>query len=227
MIFTVYAITNSITGKQYVGQTGQPLQTRFKNHLNYSRTSKGKSLLWDAIRQDGGVSFTIRPLAETEDRAEASRLEQAYILSLKTNDGRYGYNTNAVPEVVTRGWKWKAESKKRLSALAMGNTRGLGRTASESRKEKVRIALMGHSVSQETRDKIRASMLASDKCRGFTMSAEAKAKIAAANRGKHKTAEQREVTRKIMRAYNSTPERRKQLSEQAKAGWAKRKAEGR
>jgi len=60
-----------------------------------------------------------------------------------------------------KGFKHSEESRRKISASLIGNTRSVGRSMSipEGIREKIRMKLMGHPVSEESRRKMRKSHL--------------------------------------------------------------------
>ncbi len=91
--FAIYVITEQVTGRQYVGVTGQTVQARFTGHL-YDAMSRTKARrpgsLAEAIIRTvaSGVAyrqaFSVRRLDTAEDPAAARMLEAAWIAQLGT-----------------------------------------------------------------------------------------------------------------------------------------------
>jgi group I intron endonuclease len=77
----VYLITNTVNGKKYVGQTVQPLDTRWRQH---QKQSQNKAILQLAIRKHGAAAFTVSMLAEAGSREELNALERRFIEQLGT-----------------------------------------------------------------------------------------------------------------------------------------------
>ncbi len=85
----IYAITNSINGKRYVGLTTASIERRFENHIRFASSKDGdKTILGRAIRKHGASNFSIRELATANSSEELSALEVKYIDEFKSE-----YNT--------------------------------------------------------------------------------------------------------------------------------------
>lgn len=89
----VYVITNSINGKQYVGQTVKPIEKRWKQHL---RDVKRGTLpyLYNAMKKYGTDKFSVRELCTVCTQEELDVAEVFYITTLGTKTPN-GYNLAA------------------------------------------------------------------------------------------------------------------------------------
>lgn len=87
---TVYKLTNSETGKCYIGATSQKLSSRFKQGKGYKKCSR----MWDAIQQYGWETFSDEILAICNPQA-AEIVEKYFIAKYKSNEPQYGYNLEA------------------------------------------------------------------------------------------------------------------------------------
>lgn len=87
----IYAITNDVNGKQYVGKTNhQTIEERFKEHIKDSKKEHcEKRPLYDAMRKYGIEHFHIKELEECSCE-EASNKEIYWIGRLDTYNN--GYN---------------------------------------------------------------------------------------------------------------------------------------
>lgn len=87
----IYLITNTITGKQYVGKTKHDDVTiRFREHLRESRKPSSRGALSRAIRKYGTSAFTIGELDVAATATDLSIKEQHWIAVLGTYGN--GYN---------------------------------------------------------------------------------------------------------------------------------------
>lgn len=85
MSYHVYCITNSATGKQYVGITTKGYKNRFANHIWHARRNSGKcSALHDAIRKYGVACFSVELLQEADSWEKMNQLERDWIARLGT-----------------------------------------------------------------------------------------------------------------------------------------------
>ena len=110
----IYCVTNTITGKQYVGQTVRTLALRWRSHVH-----GGSPALHESIKFYGRAAFSIREIAVAESADELNRLEVKWIAKLGTLvPGGYNLQHGGQPLV---GWapevnQRRAESVRRLWA---------------------------------------------------------------------------------------------------------------
>ena len=84
----IYCISNSVTGKLYVGQSVQPIKTRWRQHCLLSGKCR---VIESAIKKYGAGAFSIKEIAVAESQEELDRLEQFWIARLNTISPN-GYN---------------------------------------------------------------------------------------------------------------------------------------
>ncbi|MFL2134932.1 GIY-YIG nuclease family protein [Ruoffia sp. FAM 24228] len=77
----IYLITNQINGKQYVGQTIQPIETRFRQHCNNRQYF---SLLTHSINKYGKDNFTVEEIDFASNEDELNEKEIYWISKLET-----------------------------------------------------------------------------------------------------------------------------------------------
>lgn len=97
----IYLITNKINGKQYIGQTVQPIKRRWAGHVSSSYSLRDNNLFHNAIRKYGEKAFEITVLEEVEDFLLLNEKEQYYI-SLYNTIYPNGYNTTIGGDGVQR-----------------------------------------------------------------------------------------------------------------------------
>src|ERR1700679_2079027 len=136
----VYAITNTVNGKVYVGQHDGDLDPYLA--LNCGRAfgkarASEKPHLYRAIRKHGRESFEIRSLVNAIDREQASSLEKFFIRTLETRNSEIGYN---------------------LAEGGLGGPTWWGPHTQES-IEKMRIAQLGKPKSSEHRKRLSAAKM--------------------------------------------------------------------
>lgn len=123
--YLVYIHTCKVNNKKYVGLTGQSLKKRTGS--DGSGYSRNR-VFYAAILKYGWNNFETEIVSDKLEREEAAELEKKLIKELKTRDRRYGYN------------------------LDEG---GFAPQNSEETKKRKSLAKIGHTVSEETREKLR------------------------------------------------------------------------
>lgn len=94
----VYAITNSVNGKIYVGQhCHDDLQAYLRHNIRHAlANARTKTRLYNAIRKYGTDAFSIRSLiSNIEGLSQLNALEIFFIRTLETQDDEIGYNITA------------------------------------------------------------------------------------------------------------------------------------
>lgn len=129
----VYVITNTLNGKQYVGQTIQTLAQRFRAHCWQSSGAGGKNMpIALAMHKYGAEHFRIEVLCACASQTDLDAMEIHYALALNTFVPN-GYNLRAgngrgsvAPDVIekirtsNRGKKASEETRRKLSELHRG-----------------------------------------------------------------------------------------------------------
>lgn len=129
-VYTVYMHTNLINNKKYIGITRQKPERRFRtNGYGY----KGCSHFYSAIQKYGWDNFKHEVLFCNLTQKEAEMFEVELIKYYKSNNKKYGYN-------IQNG----------------GQTQY---TISDIGRENLRKSHLGKKVSEQTKQKIRLSML--------------------------------------------------------------------
>lgn len=185
----VYTITNRTNHKQYVGQTVQPIEIRWTQHVSDALSKTGRCLaLHNAIRKYGRDAFDVEAVIACDDQAELDRVEVMAIQAGNTL-APHGYN------------------------LRTGG--GHGRHSDES-KARMSIAQKARVISPEHRDKIAASHRGK---KHGPASPERRARIGAANKGKpgwnkgkHLSPEHRAKISAAQKGKKHSPEARAKMS---------------
>jgi len=185
-MYKIYIITNNVTHKRYVGQTKRTLHQRWTAHKLYAKN--GLDLFfYRSIRKHGPDAFSIQEIATAETKDWANHLEKVWIQILNTTHPDWGYNSTTggdggalVGESLERMkvgvaefWR-RPENRKRASETRKGTRlgplnpmygrRGYGKPHTEETK-----AIIGQKAKERHQDP------------------EYKARMSAANKGKHHT----------------------------------------
>ena len=216
---TIYLLTCTLNGKQYVGQTRQKLGRRISQHKSDSKKKRATGIA-AAIRNHGLENFTVEVL-ETCPVDKLNEREKFWIRELNTRTPN-GYNLtdggdgNSNPSEETR----KKISENHADVSGENNPN------------------YGKECSPETREKIAAAHRGKPSPRkGVKLSPETKEKIAAAHRGKPsprkgkkhtpesiaKMSESKKGKPSPLKGKPLSPETRQKLSDALKAAWARRK----
>jgi group I intron endonuclease len=169
----VYLITNTATGKYYVGQTVLEIQKRLRGHVREARTGTPYHL-HNAIRKHGPESFIIELLAVANSKAALDRLERLFIVLLRASEPAFGYNLTLGGEG-SHGYKHSEFSRRKMN--------------------KSHVGLRGYKQSKEHIEK------RINKRRGVPLSEEQKKLLSVINTGKTQPPEQRERHRTFMLGF--------------------------
>lgn len=172
---TIYKITNTKTGKVYIGKTTRSLNDRLQGHINSA--DKGNNFkLSRAIRKYGKENFIIEPIDVADTRNELNEKEIYYIK--KYNSLEDGYNMTMGGEggntyIDKSDEEMKAISEKISTALRKNN-------GNHGQFVGPKNGMYGRHHSPEVREKI------SRTSRGRKCSAEHNRKISEYYRGRKK-----------------------------------------
>ena len=94
-MYEIYAITNLVNGKKYVGATKRGYLVRYRKHIQQSE-SGSTAKLHCAMRKYGIESFTIEVIESDIPDNQASQKEREYIAKFNTLYANgHGYNVDA------------------------------------------------------------------------------------------------------------------------------------
>jgi group I intron endonuclease len=165
-IIGIYKITNLVNNKVYIGQSWDVL-ARFKSHRKKSTSVHLKS----SIEKYGLDNFKFEILREFSKSGLTQLFlnvfEIKYISDFKSYDPKFGYNKTFGGEgglpteetkqkigIKLKGRYFSSESRQRMSIARKGKTHLVSKETGYA----ISIARIGHSVLQETRDKISKSL---------------------------------------------------------------------
>ena len=165
MITIVYLITNTATGKRYVGVTRRGLKRRWSEHLHAARTGVNTAL-YSAIRKYSEAAFVIEQLASVANKDDVAAVERALIEQQKTK-APFGYNLTdggdgvaGLPDEIVKRTAEKNRGRKHSpEALVKIKAAGRLRKQSDATKSKIRVAHSGKPLSVEHRAKLSAAKL--------------------------------------------------------------------
>lgn len=172
----VYAITNLVTGKVYIGQhKGGNLRQYLQKKFYYARHQKtGSSYLFNAMRKyTDPEQWSIEPLMECETKEQLDRMETILIALYDTRNPEVGYNICRGGEGFTGKHSQYVKDRVRETHL--------GKSVSEETRSKIRAARLGKPLTSEHREKLRLSHLGKQPSRAAVEAAKA------ANTGGHPT----------------------------------------
>lgn len=205
MAGTIYLVTNTLNGKQYVGQT----------IVVNNRVGHG-SLMTKAYRKYGKDNFDYMPVCNSiENRNTLNFMEKFWI---KVMDSRIpnGYNIEHGGSKVD---KIADETRAILSAKSKGNQRRLGTKQSAETRQK--MSAVHKNMTPERKAELSAKLSASQM--GRIVTEETRKKIAESNRKKVVSEETKAKLSSINKGKKLSMETRQKLSDAAKRQWIKQK----
>jgi len=143
--FKVYAHTNKINGKKYIGITCQPVEQRWKRGNGYKNCTAFEA----AIKKYGWGGFKHEVLFSGLNSEAAKAKERELILIFHTTETKHGYNLTSGGD---SGAHLSNETKKRHSEALLGH-----KESKETRK-KISNAHIGKTISEEAKIKIAQSL---------------------------------------------------------------------
>lgn len=227
----IYAITNTVNGKVYVGSAVN-IASRWRAHLSQLRRGTHHSgHLQAAWIKYGETAFSFTVLEYVPDQSCLLREEDKWISIFKSADHGNGYNI--CPKAGSQlGAGRSRESKEKMSASAKGRVKSAdhqeainralrGRRLSEECKAKLSISQIGRKHTDEARQKMREAR--SDMKN--TMSPESFERMSKANLGRKFSDEHRARISAALGRRVMKDETRLKISEaRKKAEAAKREA---
>lgn len=110
----IYKITNTINNKIYIGQTINPIEKRFKRHINDAINNVLDTHLARAIRQYGPDAFIIEEIDKATTQQELNKKEQYYIHYYNTLEN--GYNeTDSITKCGGNTYAGRSKEKMELT----------------------------------------------------------------------------------------------------------------
>lgn len=110
--YYIYKITNTLSGKIYIGQTIKP-KRRWYDHRYYAKHNKTNQYIHKAMNKYGINNFTFEIIGEFNSLDEANKSEAEFIHKFNSQNSKFGYNIR--PGGRKKGWRHSEETKTWLS----------------------------------------------------------------------------------------------------------------
>lgn len=217
-VYCVYKHTTP-NGKVYIGQTKQKPEQRFGKGNGY----KGCPAFYHAILKYGWDSIKHEVLVHGLSAAEANEKEKELIREYRSNQKEYGYNVTSGGQALftlneealqhksqasKRMWENDSYREQKIESMRGENNPMYGKKMSKESREKMSYAAkmrVHHPMSEETKEKLSAVRKKQGNFRcGAHHTAETKAKISSANKGK-KVFVSEETKKKISDSTKGVP----------------------
>jgi hypothetical protein len=187
--------TNLINGKIYIGQKQSD---KFVN----SYYGSGKAIC-NAIKKYRKENFKTEIIYKANSIKRLNEAEIVYIEIYNSTNKKIGYNISLGGTAPMRGKHHTKKSKNKISEAVTGRPKSI------EERHRLSASLMGHKVSNKTKEKQRQATLKS-----FTQ--ERKEKLWASRRGVPITQEHKDSISKKLKGRTVSEETRKRMSESAK-----------
>lgn len=141
----IYLVTNTVTGKVYIGQTTRSIEQRWGQHCYYADSRR----LGPSIRKHGKDAFVVEKIAEARSKQELDDLEIFHIQRLDSTNRNVGYNL----ALGGGSGKHSEDTKKMMSEKTMGHH------VSDETRKKISASQIGRRPTEQTREKLSAVKL--------------------------------------------------------------------
>ena len=153
----VYLATNTVNGKQYVGQTTSTLERRWQKHYQSARAKNQRHYkISRALVKYGKNNFTVEVLAVCKNKTDMDKKEKYFIKTLETREK--GYNITSGGEGAV-GYRHTSASKLKMHTAQLGNTKMLGKHTSLLQKQRASETWLGRKHTAEAKAKMRTAAL--------------------------------------------------------------------
>ena len=203
----VYEIINAANGKRYVG-SALNMPARWAAHQSSLRFGKHENaILQSAWNKYGAESFTFRPILTCAPTKQMLTFYEQQLLDKVQPEYNICKVANSClgvrhsPE--TRARMSAAQKNKTPETLAKMSAAQRGKIFSTETKAKLRAARIKRVFSVATKAKMSQSLLGNTRARGVKRTAEFKAKVSRAHKGREWTASQRANVSAAVAASNA------------------------
>jgi len=174
----IYIVTNDVNHKSYVGlHSGSGLRKRWKNHLSAALAGEG-SILYNAIRKYGPANFHVTAVWSGHISPEKLKMLERYYIRCFQTMSPNGYNLTDGGDG-SFGFKHSEEYKQSMR----------GRIVADSTRQKMSLFHKGKTISTQQRQVVAEKLRGNKHLLGHVHSAETRAKISAAGKGRIKSEE--------------------------------------
>ncbi len=210
--YSVYVAVCTITGRSYVGYTGQTLAHRRGQHLDEARSGTQKCRYFhSALRKYGADAFTWTVVYKSSAKSKALAEEIRLISEIKDTTGGV-YNLTAGGEAPECSEESRNKMSIWMSANRLGpNNPNYGKPRDPTTREKIRVSNTGQLRSAETKQ------ILSESHKGLRLSEQSKQKISVSLTGRVRSTEHCENIAKSKKGHTVSEATRKKISDSLKA----------
>lgn len=153
----IYKITNTISGRAYVGQTVMPLMRRWSHHCSTAIHRPTGNNLYTDIKNIGCEKFVIETLCENIPRQDLSRIEQEQI-TLHCTQIPNGYNIQKGGGTYINTTRTRRKISESLKGCPQHPNSGMkGRSHTDETKQKMSKSQIGREFSELSKQRMCAS----------------------------------------------------------------------
>lgn len=146
-IYTIYKISNSVNGKEYIGFTSKTANQRWSEHCRSALIYYSQTPLHKAIRKYGEKAFVVTELYQSKDRDHTLHVMEPFFISLRESYSK-GYNATHGGDGAS-GRVLSSHHKKKVTSLLL--------SWSKFQKGKSYEEIYGYHKSEKIKNKISES----------------------------------------------------------------------
>ncbi len=182
----IYTITNTITGKVYVGSSVNVVERKARHFRDLGRQEHPNSYLQRSFNKYGQAAFVFC-VTEWCENDQLIEREQFWIDEKRTSCTLYNLSPTAGNQLgikrseetkrrmseALKGRKCSEESKQKMRLAKLGTHFRLGKKASEETRRRISESKKGTKASEETRKLLSSLRKGNNHCRGHKQTPEA------------------------------------------------------